>query len=101
MPCIKVDLPGGGFALARVSSDRVKSCKYCGRISSKLCDFKLTGSKAGKTCDAPMCEKCAHYVEPDKDYCKPHWAIIETRRRQAAMEFDAVNPPKGSESDGR
>jgi hypothetical protein len=54
-----------------------KPCRYCGRASSKLCDHKLTGAKAGQTCDIPMCATCATHVEPDLDFCKPH-AEIDT-----------------------
>ncbi len=54
--------------------DRV--CKGCGaRIPEDhgvLCDWKLTGPKEGKTCDAFVCRDCARNVGPDKDLCPAH-----------------------------
>lgn len=48
-----------------------KFCKDCGReFASKLCDFPV-GPK-GKTCDTPICDKCATPVGPDRYYCPKH-----------------------------
>jgi hypothetical protein len=61
--------------------ERRKSCKFCRGDADKQCDFKLRGSKAGKTCDANLCSKCAvtqgtHGVGAHSgdsiDYCPPH-----------------------------
>lgn len=49
----------------------VTRCK-CGRRSTKLCDYKLSGSKAGKTCDAPLCTRCATIMGQNLDYCPAH-----------------------------
>ncbi len=51
---------------------RAPKCRFCDRTSAKLCDFLLIGSKAGKTCDAPLCDRCATSVGPDRDLCPPH-----------------------------
>jgi len=51
---------------------RGERCKECGGRASKLCDYPLRGGKAGKTCDAALCAKCAVNVGPDRDYCLPH-----------------------------
>jgi len=59
-----------GFACTR--GQRLKRCFKCGRPGAKLCDFKLTGPMAGKTCDMSLCELCATHVEPDTDYCPAH-----------------------------
>jgi len=61
-----------------------KPCKYCGRPHEKLCDFPLTGDKAGKTCDFPMCRRCAYHVNPDSDYCRPHAEIIKKKETENA-----------------
>lgn len=37
-----------------------------------LCDWKLAGAKAGKTCDRFMCLGCAVKVGEDKHLCEPH-----------------------------
>lgn len=34
-----------------------------------LCDFPLTGRKAGQTCDRPVCRHHAMHEDPDTDYC--------------------------------
>lgn len=71
MPCDHVALPGGGYAIV-CRRDRRKPCIVCGRPSSKLCDFPLTGGKAGKTCDRPLCVRCAVHVGTDSDFCPSH-----------------------------
>lgn len=73
---------GNGFqAIVCSRSERPKACTFCGRDADKQCDFKLRGSKAGKTCNAHVCSKCAvpqgtHGVGPHSgdsiDYCPPH-----------------------------
>ena len=54
----------------------VKSCK-CGRRSTKLCDYPLRGKKQGKTCDAPLCDRCATSVGKNLDYCCVHAEIAK------------------------
>ena len=91
MPCEHRNLGGGSFAIICTRGNRQKPCQYCGHPSSKLCDFKLAGAKAGRTCDVPMCEKCAMHIPPDTDFCKSHAAIMKAREA-AGAEFDKVNP---------
>lgn len=71
MTCRPIDLGNGvtGWACTRGSSER---CQECGGRASKLCDYPLRGAKAGKTCDAKLCARCAVNVAPDRDYCGPH-----------------------------
>jgi len=45
-------------------------CYFCGKPSTKLCDFP-TGTGLG-TCDAQMCVSCATTVGPNLDYCPTH-----------------------------
>ena len=56
---------------------RVPPCKFCSgfKPSTKLCDFVLgegSGGKSAVTCDAPMCDRHATNVGPNKDYCPIH-----------------------------
>jgi hypothetical protein len=50
---------------------RPRQCA-CGNVATLLCDFPLSGEKIGKTCDAPLCAKCAKHVGPDRDYSPAH-----------------------------
>ncbi len=72
MPCRATSLPGGGYAIVCTRGKRPIMCSICGRPGNKLCDFPLTGEKAGKTCDRPLCAKCAVHVEPNTDFCRTH-----------------------------
>ena len=81
MPCRPVDLGNGVTAIVCSKGDR-RSCK-CGRRSTKLCDYPLRGKKQGRTCDAPLCDRCATSVGRDKDYCPAH---VEISKREAAED---------------
>lgn len=70
-----------GFICGR--GPRSKPCLYCGRPSSRLCDFALTGKWAGRTCDKAMCQGCTWSPEPEKDYCRAHRALIEKEKADA------------------
>ena len=63
-------------------------CAECGCTATRMCDWKLTGRKAGKTCDRLLCKGCA--VEPvmpdgssaeDKHLCPAHARIWEERKQ--------------------
>ena len=79
MPCRTVSLPEGGYAIICGRGSRPKPCSICGRPHRKLCDFPLTGEKDGKTCDRPLCERCAVHPDPakDLDYCPAHARLME------------------------
>lgn len=77
MPCNPVDLGGGAFAIACTRGRRPIICVHCGRPGNRLCDFPLTGAKAGKTCDRPLCAKCAVRRKPGIDYCQVHAGMVE------------------------
>ena len=84
MPCNPVNLPGDAYAIVCTRGGRrPKPCAYCGMPSSRLCDYPLRGPKAGKTCDEPMCTRCATRPDPreDVDYCRAHAAAIATEAR--------------------
>lgn len=74
MPCLVVDLPGGGHAIVKVAPTRKKKCSVCGQPSDKLCDFPLQEGSTSRTCDLPLCKYCATHIAPDSDYCPAHTA---------------------------
>jgi hypothetical protein len=58
-----------------------------GRPGDKLCDFPLTGSKTGQTCDRPMCKRHSFHVPgKDEDYCLIHG------RMKGMVDEQAVQP---------
>jgi hypothetical protein len=60
MGCEFINHGGGATAIICSRGQRVAVCSVCkARKSSKLCDYPLRGRKAGKTCDAKLCERCA------------------------------------------
>lgn len=75
IPCLVVDMPGGGRAIVKLAPQRRKLCQFCrqGKVT-KLCDFKLTAGDVGhvQTCDAGMCDRCAYPVALNVDYCPNH-----------------------------
>jgi hypothetical protein len=71
VPCKWIRMPGGGMAHLKMSATPRKRCSVCGNLgASKLCDFEL----AGKTCDKPLCGRCAIHRKPDSDFCPDHTA---------------------------
>lgn len=64
-----------GYACSR---GRTKACSVCKvRPATKLCDWPLTGSKSGQTCDRDLCDRCAAHVGKDLDYCPCHAEIAK------------------------
>ncbi len=60
MRCDRIDLGGGAVGIICSRGARRKTCSACKRNrATKLCDFPLAGSKAGKTCDRDLCDACA------------------------------------------
>jgi hypothetical protein len=59
---------------------RVAPCmtEGCGKPHTSLCDYPLTGSLKGKTCDRKMCDGC-RVKQPGKnrDYCRAHHEIAK------------------------
>jgi hypothetical protein len=67
-----------------VARARRKQCSTCGAPADKLCDYVIA---EGKTCDAPICGKCALHREPDCDYCKEHkYQLLEREMIQGGGE---------------
>jgi hypothetical protein len=75
IPCLVVDMPGGGRAIVKLAPERRKLCPFCKhyrkRYVTRLCDFPLPFDPK-QTCDAGMCDRCAYPVAPDVDYCPNH-----------------------------
>ena len=58
-----------------------KRCVVCfTQYDVKLCDYPLVGSKAGQTCDRPVCGVHAVHQEPDFDLCPSHARFVATRQ---------------------
>lgn len=78
MGCEQIPLLGGGSMIIcsrggrRMNTKPVCSVPDCERLAGFLCDWKLGGRKAGKTCDAKICEVHALRVTDDKELCPAH-----------------------------
>jgi hypothetical protein len=73
MHCTWVKLPNSQAALVCTSGgrsyrERAHRCA-CRQIARLQCDWKLA---AGKTCDAWICDACAHEGGPNKHLCPEH-----------------------------
>jgi len=88
-PC-RVITDSSGHAVGWVCSrgrQASKPCVGCGRPSDLLCDYPLHGEKNGKTCDKPICRRCAKHVGHNRDFCPAH-------ARMTAPELPWREPPK-------
>jgi hypothetical protein len=59
---------------------RVAPCmtEGCGRPHTTLCDYPLTGSLKGKTCDRKMCDGCrVKQPAKNRDFCRAHAEIAK------------------------
>lgn len=81
--CVVMDLPGGGRATVRMSGKRPPACLWCGKPSTKRCDFIVSPPAQvthKRTCDAPMCATHAENISHEVDYCPEH---VGEKREQA------------------
>jgi hypothetical protein len=90
MTCETVRI-GGAVAIVCSRGRRRKRCA-CGRPATKLCDALRGASgevsaspqardrRATRTCDAPLCGRCAVPAGPDRDLCPTHSAAKEPSR---------------------
>lgn len=83
MTCDFVQLPGGGMAIV-CSSRRRQRCA-CGKVSTRLCDWKVATKRSG-TCDVPLCPSCTTSPKRGKDLCPEH--------ATAFAEWSAQRAPK-------
>jgi hypothetical protein len=72
MPCNTVKLRNGFTAIACSGRQREKQCAYCGRASSRLCDFPVQRAGKPATCDAALCERCTWSISEGRDLCRAH-----------------------------
>jgi hypothetical protein len=74
-----------------------KPCRFCGASSTKLCDEPLRDKRAGATCSAPMCDRCATVIMVDSsksiDLCPPH-----ERARRPGLELAAESLRRRNEA---
>lgn len=78
MPCEPFRLGDGVTGIICSRGQRRTKCVVCKtRPSTKLCDFPLSGKKAGQTCDRALCDKCAvkqgdvTRLEADRSFSTP------------------------------
>ena len=73
----------------------------CGRVSSKLCDWKVPEKKSG-TCDRPICDKHALSVAPDRDLCPEHQKAFESwKRHHPGVNVNDVRQKMGPPQDAQ
>lgn len=80
MPCYR-PAPNVFVCHARPRHPQAKPCRHCGKPSTRRCDYPLTGPKEGQTCDAALCDRCAHHVGEDRDYCAGHAKMLAREAR--------------------
>lgn len=73
MKCSNIKM--GGASMIVCGSQRIEVCA-CGQIGTRLCDWKLG---KGRTCDASICDDCTTTPAKNKDLCKVHAKMWETR----------------------
>jgi hypothetical protein len=88
MVCTRVPMPGGGVAIICQRGQRRPRCSACKAApATRQCDWPLTGAKAGRTCDANLCDSCAVSAGPDVDHCPAH------ARHARQLELRDASPP--------
>lgn len=94
MTCTPIDFGNGVTGHACSRGQRRAKCRFCARSATRQCDFRLKGSKAGKTCDANLCDAHAvmqHVVErkgehDTVDYCRPHDELAKQQAQLPGVE---------------
>jgi hypothetical protein len=71
------------------------ACFHCGDVADALCDFPL--GEEGRTCDRPLCLRCAPEVGADKNFCREHNergpGLLLFRRKKTQAEL--MNEARG------
>lgn len=84
---------GGLFGFACGPAKKApKLCRFCKAKltgAGRLCDYPV---ERGRTCDAPMCQKCAHPVGNGKDLCGPHMEAWRGEAPAGGDVFAAIRP---------
>lgn len=81
MPSNPAGLPDGVTAVVCTRGRKRRRCVYCEAWSTRLCDYPFTGPKAGKTCDAAMCDRHTHRIN-ELDYCRAHKEALQLQGRK-------------------
>ncbi len=68
MPCERHKLSNGGLVIVCSRGRQPRAKCSCGRPAPLLCDYPI----GTKTCDAPICKKCATHTGPNRDLCPEH-----------------------------
>ena len=79
MTCETVTMPGGQVAIVCGRPRKPKRCS-CGGLTVALCDFPIDEpvirdgmqQRRKRTCDKPLCTRCAVSVGKNVDYCPDH-----------------------------
>ncbi len=77
MICETVRLPDGVAAIVCSGRGRRRKRCACGGLTVALCDYPIQlrdreGDVPEKTCDKPLCTRCAVRVAKNVDYCREH-----------------------------
>ena len=77
MTCETLTMPNGTVAIVCNGRRHTrKPCAHCGGASSKLCDYPVRAElRRSRTCDKPLCERCAVKGGDDIDYCPTHTVL--------------------------
>jgi hypothetical protein len=77
--CERIALPGGGVAIVCGGHRRRRPRCACGAPATLECDGQgppalerrgAVVAKRRRSCDQPLCSRCAIHVPPDQDYCR-------------------------------
>jgi hypothetical protein len=72
MTCKAIPISGGVVIVCSRGRARRAPCSACrDREHELLCDYPLAGARAGQTCSAKLCRRCATQVD-GLDLCPPH-----------------------------
>jgi ribosomal protein L37E len=87
MPCEPLRDKDGkimGFMCSRKKiKEEKQKCYKCGSPATVLCDAPKGNNSFGKSCDIPMCRKCANHIGPDNDVCDHHFNEFSVKKAQA------------------
>jgi hypothetical protein len=86
--------PDGSTVTAIVCGRReTKPCVVCKGAAGLLCDWPLTGPKAGSTCSRALCAKHAFQPTTGVDYCPAH-AEVHRQLVDALKAGSAAGGPR-------
>jgi hypothetical protein len=82
--CERIQLNGGAIFACTRGADRPR-CYHCKRFAELVCDYPLTGTKAGSTCDRLICAKCAVGTETGQ-LCPAHGRVVAKAAKEVHRE---------------